>query len=67
MLASITQLERDGAPLGFWTTVADELFENVVMLLEPINTFISHRTQHDGFSAILVRAPHSAMSGYEDS
>lgn len=49
----MSQLEGD-APPRFWATVADELFANVVGLLEPIDTFISHRSEHEGFSAMLV-------------
>lgn len=54
MIASVTQTGNDTAPQGFWTTIADELFENVFALHEPIDTFVSNRSPHEGFSANLV-------------
>lgn len=54
MIASITQSGKDSAPQGFWTTISDELFENVFALNEPVDTFVSNCSPHEGFSATLV-------------
>ncbi|KAE8552445.1 hypothetical protein EYB25_006339 [Talaromyces marneffei] len=54
MIASVTQPGKDSAPPGFWNTIADELFENVFALHEPVNTFVSNRSPHEGFSATLL-------------
>jgi hypothetical protein len=54
MITSVTQSGKDNAPQGFWTTIADELFENVFALHEPVDTFVSNRSPHEGFSATLV-------------
>lgn len=54
MIASVTDSGKDGAPPGFWTTISDELFENVFALHEPVDTFVSNRSPHEGFSATLV-------------
>lgn len=56
MVASVSKLDRDNAPPHFWETVADELFENVRALMEPVDWFMSNRAENEGFSAILVRS-----------
>lgn len=54
MIASVTNSGKDNSPQGFWTTISDELFENVFALHEPVDTFVSNRSPHEGFSATLV-------------
>ncbi|EED22617.1 hypothetical protein TSTA_061080 [Talaromyces stipitatus ATCC 10500] len=60
MITSVTQRKRDSAPRSFWISIADELFENVFALHEPVNTFVSNRSPHEGFSATLVVCPRLA-------
>lgn len=43
-----------GAPEGFWTTMASELFFNVSDLAEQIDAFSAMRSHDEGFPAILV-------------
>jgi hypothetical protein len=53
-VASLLGRTDDGSPPGFWRTVADELFKNMFDLHDCIDTYISLRAEHEGFSALLV-------------
>ena len=54
MVSNVTNQGGDDSPASFWGTVADELYENVQSLMEPVEWFMSTRAETEGFSAILV-------------
>ncbi|KAF2491280.1 hypothetical protein BU16DRAFT_584600 [Lophium mytilinum] len=54
ILAAASGTSQDDAPPSFWRNVAEDMFTNVCALHERIGTFISLRSENEGFPAMLL-------------